>query len=80
MIVRNNPYYAVSKPDGSFEIANLPAGVELEFRVWQEASKFLQEVQVNGQSARWNKGRFKLTLQPDETRELEVVVSAAVFQ
>jgi hypothetical protein len=80
MLVRNSPYFAVSRPDGSFEIANLPAGVELEFRVWQEASKFLQDVQVNGQPAKWNKGRFKLTLQPEETRELEVVVSAAVFQ
>lgn len=80
MIVRHSPYFAVSKPDGSFEIANLPAGVELEFRVWQEASKFLQTVQVNGQPARWNRGRFTLTLQPDETREWEVVVEAAAFQ
>jgi hypothetical protein len=80
MIVRHSPYFAVSRPDGSFEIANLPAGVELEFRVWQEASKFLQDVKVNAQPAKWNKGRFKLTLQPDETRELEVVVPASAFQ
>ena len=39
MIVRDSPYFAVTKPDGTFEIANVPAGVPLEFRVWQEKSK-----------------------------------------
>jgi hypothetical protein len=37
MIARNNPYFAVTKPDGTFEIANVPAGVDLEFRVWHES-------------------------------------------
>src|SRR5206468_4652198 len=81
MIVRDSPYFAVTKPDGSFEVANVPAGVPLEFRVWQEKSKFLQgEMKVNGNAEKWSKGRVKLTLQPDEQKTLDVVVDAAVFK
>jgi len=79
MIVRDSPYFAVTKADGSFEIKNVPAGVPLEFRVWQEASKFLQDVNVNGKPEKWSRGRFKLTLQPDEQKALEVVVDSKVF-
>ncbi|HEY2411899.1 MAG TPA: hypothetical protein VGI40_06640 [Pirellulaceae bacterium] len=80
MIVRDSPYFAVTKPDGSFEIANIPAGVPLEFRVWQEKGKFLQDVKVDGKVEKWSKGRLKLTLQPGEQKEMEVVVDAATFK
>lgn len=79
MIVRDAPYFAVTKADGSFEIAKVPAGVPLEFRVWQERSKFLQDVTVNGKAEKWSKGRLKTTLQPDQALVLEVAVDAAVF-
>jgi len=80
MITRKNSYFAVTKPDGSFEIPNLPAGVELEFRVWQERTNFLQEVTVNGASEKWAKGRFKRTLTAGETTNLEVQVPGSLFQ
>jgi hypothetical protein len=80
MITRRNSYFAVTKPDGSFEIPNLPAGVELEFRVWQEKTNFLQEVTVNGASEKWAKGRFKRTLTPGETTRLEIQVAGSMFQ
>ena len=35
VIARDNPYVAVSKADGTFEIKDLPAG-ELEFLAWHE--------------------------------------------
>jgi len=81
MIVRDSPYFAVTKADGSFEIPNVPAGVPLEFRVWQERAKFLQgDMKVNGNTEKWNKGRIKLTLQPDEQKTLDVVVDVPVFK
>jgi hypothetical protein len=80
LIVRDSPYFAVTKPDGSFEIANVPAGVPLEFRVWQERAKFLQDVTVNGKAEKWSKGRMKVTLQPDQPLALDVVVDAAAFK
>jgi hypothetical protein len=79
MIVRDSPHFAVTKEDGSFEIKHVPAGVPLEFRVWQAKSKFLQDVSVEGKQEKWNRGRFKVTLKPDEQKELNVVVDAKVF-
>jgi hypothetical protein len=79
ILVRDSPYFAVTKADGTFEIPNVPAGVPLEFRVWQEASKFLQDVTVNGKPEKWSKGRIKLALTPDEPKQLDVVVAANVF-
>ena len=80
MMVFDHPYSDVTKEDGSFEIANIPAGVELEFRVWQEAAGFLQEVSVNGKTESWSKGKFKLPLANDERVELNVVVDSSAFQ
>jgi len=80
MMVFDHPYSAITKPDGSFEIANIPAGVELEFRVWQEAAGFLQNVTVNGKTEPWSKGKFKLPLSNDERVELNVVVDSSSFQ
>ncbi len=80
MFTRRNSYFAVTKDDGSFEIPNLPAGVELEFRVWQEKSNFVQAVTVNGSAEKWNKGRFKRTLTAGEPLKLEVEVAGSVFQ
>lgn len=79
MITRKNSYFAVTKADGSFEIPNLPAGVELEFRVWQERTNFMQEVTVNGSAEKWAKGRFKRTLTAGETMSLEVQVPGSLF-
>ncbi len=36
MIVRDSPYFAVTQPNGEFAMPKVPAGVELEFRVWHE--------------------------------------------
>jgi hypothetical protein len=77
MLVRNNPYFAVTKPDGSFEIANVPAGVDLEFRVWQEKTRYIPAITLNGEQLPKFKGRLKLKLEDGETRTLDAVVAAA---
>lgn len=79
MMFSNTPLYAVSKEDGTFEIANVPAGVELTFRAWQERAKVLPEVTLDGNQVNWKRG-FKVTLEPDQTLELNVEVNESVFQ
>lgn len=81
MISRNNPYFAVTGEDGTFKLENLPAaeGLKLEFRVWHESVGFIETVSLNGQSAKWKKGRFELELAPDASESLEVVIDASVF-
>lgn len=84
MLPRENGYYAVTGPDGSFEIANLPAGEDLEFQVWHESAMGPGGALVlstpEAKALKWSKkGRFKLKFTQDETKELDVVVPAAAL-
>jgi hypothetical protein len=80
MMVCDSPYFAVTADDGSFAIRNLPSGVPLELRVWQESAGYVQQVMVNGEAQKWSRGRFPLSLARDEERKLEVTVDAGVFR
>ncbi len=84
MVPRKDSYVAVTKPDGSFEIANLPAGEVLEFQVWHESASGsnhgLAVQSDETKELKWdNKGRFKIKLDPDQTRELNIAVPASAF-
>ncbi len=80
MLIRDNPYFAVTKPDGTFEIKNVPAGVKLDFKVWQERLNFVQT--VNRRSAdgvkpeKWPRKGYSVTLQPDEVHEMDIIIPA----
>jgi hypothetical protein len=84
MVPRKDSYVAVTKPDGSFEIANLPAGEVLEFQVWHESASGsnhgLAVQSDETKELKWdNKGRFKIKLEPDQTQELNITVPASAF-
>ena len=80
MMVCDNPYFAVTDENGAFSIANAPAGVELEFRVWHERAGYIQTVTVDGTSEKWSKGRFTRTLSDGDEAEMNVVIEASSFQ
>lgn len=73
ILVRPNPYMAVTDEQGRFEIKNLPAG-EHEFRVWHERKGYLPA------QAGWSRGLFKANIQPGETTDLgEIRVPAKLL-
>ena len=79
MLIRPNPYAAVSSDKGEFTIKDLPAGKELEFQLWQEKAGYLanaknKDVKVD------KKGRFKYTVKPGENNLGDFVVAASVFK
>ncbi len=81
---RNNGYVAISGPDGSFEIPNVPAGEELELQVWHESATGPGHALVLGTPAakemKWSKkGRFKIKLAEGEEKELQITVPAAAL-
>jgi hypothetical protein len=82
IITRNNSYFAVTHPDGSFEIPNLPSGVDLEFRIWQEKSRFVSSAMINGKPQDLPKGRlnWKLSATNESQNELDIRIPASVFQ
>jgi hypothetical protein len=74
IVVRDNPYVAISAADGSFELAKLPAG-ELEFQFWHEKAGWLEA------KPEWRKGRVTLNIAADETTDLGTVrLNPAVFK
>jgi hypothetical protein len=54
LVIRDNPYCAISDSDGAFEIKDLPTG-DLEFQVWQESVGYVTTPQ-------WPKGRFSMRI------------------
>ena len=78
VLIRDNPYMAVSAEDGSFEIKNVPAGKH-EFIFWHESKGNLRSLPV-GKTKTDRKGRAKLEIPAGETLDLgEIKVSAKVL-
>ena len=61
LIVKNDPYFAVTGPDGSFKIENIPAG-EWTFQFWHEKAGYLTKVKVDGKAVEWKKGRVDIKI------------------
>lgn len=78
-VFREDGYVAVSGADGSFTIPDLPAGEPLEFQVWHErASGPNGALSLPLPELKWtDKGRFKVTLEADEVKDLGTLVVPA---
>jgi hypothetical protein len=65
LLVRDNPYFAVTDKDGKFSIKNLPVG-EHTFIAWHPTG-YLVDVTVDGKATKWqigerSKGRVKVAI------------------
>ncbi len=77
VLIRDNPYMAVTGEDGSFEIKNIPAG-EHEFIFWHESVGNLKKLSLGSAGKTDRKGRGKLEIPAGGTLELgDVKVPAA---
>ncbi len=65
LLVRPNPYFAISNKDGAFEIKKLPPG-DLEFLVYHERTQYIREAGINGKKVEWPRGRMKVTVKAGE--------------
>ena len=79
IVVRPNPYAAVSKADGTFEIKGLPVG-EVELQIWHEKADFVGEMKINGKAEKTSKGKKKVTVTAAGTDLGDIVLEPAVFQ
>lgn len=68
ILIRDNPYMAVSGEDGTFEIKNVPAGKQ-EFTLWHEAKGYMKDVKA-GDGKTNRKGELKVTIPDGGTLDL----------
>jgi plastocyanin len=61
VVVLEHPFAAVSDENGDLTIKGLPAGEELNFRVFHEAGS-IGEVTVEGKKEEWKKSRFDVKI------------------
>ncbi len=79
LVVRPNPYAAVSKADGTFEIKDLPVG-EVELQFWHEKAGYIGEMTIGGKTEKAAKGRKKVSVAAAGTDLGEIVLDSAIFQ
>jgi hypothetical protein len=81
ILPRDDGYCAVTAADGTFEIADLPAGVEIEFVFWHERGAGADGALAAGPIG--SDGRLKLTVPADDVLELNdgaaIEVPASAF-
>ena len=65
IVVRDNPYFAITDENGEFTIENVPAGKALEFQVWHEEAGYLKDVSF-GKTKTDKRGRFEMKLKAGE--------------
>ena len=78
LVVRPDPYFAISDKDGKFEIKDLPVG-KWEFHAWQEKVGNLTKVTVGGEAKTWAKGRFTLEIKEGANDLGEIKADAKQF-
>lgn len=79
LLVRDNPYAAVSDANGKLTIAHLPVGKHT-FIVWHEAAGLVREANIGGRDVELKRGRWELEIQPGRNDLGEIKIKPAVIR
>lgn len=80
VLIRDNPYFAITDENGKFTIKNLPAG-KWTFQFWHERMGFLAKgLSQDGKPLVWTKGRPVLAISEKGTDIGKVDVASEFFK
>jgi len=79
VLVRDDPYAAVSDASGKVKLANLPAG-KWNFRIWHERCGFVNKATLSGKAADWPRGRIQWEIKPGPNDLGDILVKPAMFK
>ncbi len=68
ILVRDEPYVAISAEDGTFEIKNIPAG-DWKFQFWHKKSGYLKKLEIEGYDVD-RRGSIELKIENGKTLDL----------
>ncbi len=79
LMVLPHPYMAASKPEGQFEIKNIPVG-KWTFQFWHEKSGYLDKVTVAGKPEAWRRGRVDIEIHAGANDLGPIELAPTLFQ
>jgi len=79
LLIREDPYMAVSAEDGTFQIQNIPAGTH-EFQFWHEKSGYLGGIKLGSAGETEKRGRAELAIKSGTLDLGNVTLPAALFE
>ena len=78
LVIKDNPYMAISDASGKLLIKNLPVG-KWTFQFWHEKAGFVRQVRQDGKTVEWAKGRVDVTIKPGVNPLGEIKLAPAAF-
>lgn len=80
LVIKDDPYFAVSDENGHFEIKNLPIG-KWTFQVWHEGGggTYIKEVTRGGKSEKWKKGKVEFEIKAGDNDLGTLTVPASLL-
>lgn len=78
ILVHDNPYFALTGADGSFEIRNIPSG-ERTFQFWHEKAGKRDKGIVASERIRWKNGRMMIMIKPGTNDVGEIRLPPVLF-
>jgi len=79
LVIKEHPYVGVSDANGKLQIRNIPSG-KWVFQFWHEASRFISRPVVNGKTAKWNRGRVYIDIEPGINDLGTIVLPEEIFR
>lgn len=68
ILIRDNPYVAITDANGKFKIENIPAG-DWKFQFWHKKGGYLKQIEIEGFDVS-RRGVIELSIKDGETLEL----------
>jgi hypothetical protein len=78
IVVRPDPYSAVSGEDGAFTIENVPVGTHT-LQIWQEALGYVRKADAGGKTLNNARGQHAFTIKAGENDLGKIVIKAADY-
>jgi len=76
LLIRDDPYFAVTDAEGKFSIEKIPAG-KWNFQFWHSRCGYMKDLTMDGKTFLGRRGEFEVEIKDGETLDLGALLIAA---